>query len=51
LRFLLIHHLDETADLDPAKDPDAEGSAAAIEMGDWVAEMKRSGVKVFGEHG
>jgi hypothetical protein len=48
VRFLLIHYLDENAELEPAEDPDAEGSAAAIEMRDWVAEMQYSGVKVFG---
>ena len=48
MRFLMIHYLDENATLDPAEDPGAEGSAAATEMRDWVAEMETSGVKVFG---
>ena len=48
MRFLMIHYLDETAALDPAQDPGAEGSAAAAEMRDWVAEMEATGVKVFG---
>jgi hypothetical protein len=48
MRYLMIHYLDENAALDPAQDPDAEGSAAAIEMQDWVAEMEASGVKVSG---
>jgi hypothetical protein len=48
VRFLLIHYLDENATLDPAEDPGAEGSAAALAMRDWIAEMEGSGVKVFG---
>ncbi len=48
MRFLLIHYLDETAELNPAEDPDAEDSAAAVEMRDWVAEMEGSSVKVLG---
>jgi hypothetical protein len=48
VRFLLIHYLDENATLDPAEDPDAEGSAAAVAMRDWIAEMERTGVKGSG---
>jgi hypothetical protein len=48
MRFLLIHYLDEGAALDPAEDPDAEGSAAAVAMRDWIAEMEGTGVKVSG---
>jgi len=48
VRFLLIHYLDENATLDPAEDTDAEGSAAAAEMRDWIAEMEGSGAKVSG---
>jgi hypothetical protein len=48
MRFLMIHYLDESAELDPAKDPDASGSAAASEMRDWIAELEGSGVKVSG---
>ena len=48
MRFLMIHYLDEDAELDPAQDPGAEGSAAAVQMRDWIAEMEGSGVKVTG---
>ena len=36
MRFLLIHYLDDTAKLKPAEDPGAEGSAAAIEMREFL---------------
>jgi hypothetical protein len=48
VRFLLIHYLDENATLDRAEDPDAEGSAAASAMRDWISEMEGSGAKVSG---
>jgi hypothetical protein len=48
VRFLLIHYLDEGAALDPAEDPDAEGSAAAVAIRDWIAEMEGTGAKVSG---
>jgi hypothetical protein len=43
VRYLLIHYLDETAELSQADDSDAEGSAAARELRDWVTEMETSG--------
>jgi hypothetical protein len=43
VRYLLIHYLDETAELSQADDSDAEGSAAARELRDWVTEMEASG--------
>ena len=48
MRFLLIHYLDESAALDPAENPDAEGSAAALAMRDCIAEMEGTGAKVSG---
>ena len=48
MRYLLIHYLDETAELSQADDSGAEGSAAARELHDWVTEMETSGVKLYG---
>ena len=48
MRYLLIHYLDETAELSQADDSGAEGSVAARELHDWVTEMETSGVKLYG---
>jgi hypothetical protein len=48
MRYLLIHCLDETAELDPADDCDVEGSAAAQAQEAWDAEMEARSVKLSG---
>ena len=48
MRYLLIHYLDETAELSQADDSGAEGSVAAREFHDWGTEMETSGVKLYG---
>ena len=48
MRYLLIHCLDEAADLSPAGDSDVEGSPAARALQAWVSEMEASGVKLYG---
>ncbi len=50
MRYLMLHHIDETAAFDPADDPGVPGSAAAQAMEAWVAEMEGAGVKQFGGH-
>jgi hypothetical protein len=48
MRYLLFHCLDETAELSPDDDSDAEGSAAARAIQAWDAEMEARGVKLYG---
>lgn len=48
MRYLLIHCLDETAELSPDDDADVEGSAAARAQEAWDAEMEAGGVKLYG---
>jgi hypothetical protein len=48
MRYLLIHCLDETAELSPADDCDVEGSPAARAQEAWDAEMEARGVKLSG---
>ena len=45
MRFRMLHYLDQRG---PAGDADAEGSAGAVAMRDWIAEMEGSGAKVSG---
>jgi hypothetical protein len=47
MRYLLIHRIDETAQLSAAEDADADGPAARA-IQDWVTEMETSGVKLYG---
>jgi hypothetical protein len=46
--YLMIHCLDETAELNPADDSDVPGSAAAQEQQAWDAETEACGVQVAG---
>jgi hypothetical protein len=46
--YLMIHRLDETAELSPADDCDVPGSAAAREQQAWDADTYASGVKLAG---
>jgi hypothetical protein len=46
--YLMIHCLDETAELSPADDCDVPGSAAAREQQAWDAETYARGVKLAG---
>jgi hypothetical protein len=46
--YLLIHCLDETAELNPDDDCDVPGSAAARRQQAWDAETEASGVKLAG---
>jgi hypothetical protein len=48
LEYLMIHCLDETAELSPADDCDVPGSAAARERRAWDAETYAHGVKLAG---
>jgi len=48
MRYLLIHCLDETAELSPDDDSDVEGSAAARAQDAWDTEMEARGVKLYG---
>jgi hypothetical protein len=48
MKFLLIHCLDETAEISPDDDSDVPGSPAAREQGAWDAEMEANGVKLAG---
>jgi len=48
VRYLLIHCIDENAELSPDDDSDAEGSPAARALQAWVTEMEASGVKLHG---
>jgi hypothetical protein len=46
--YLMIHCLDETAELNPADDSDVPGSAAARDQQAWDAELEARGVKLAG---
>jgi hypothetical protein len=46
--YLMIHCLDETAQLSPADDCDVPGSAAAMTQKAWDADMYARGVKLAG---
>ena len=46
--YLMIHCVDETAELSPADDSDVPGSAAAGARQAWDAEILASGVKLAG---
>jgi hypothetical protein len=48
MRYLLIHCLDETAELSPDEDSDVAGSAAAQAQDAWDTEMEARGVKLSG---
>jgi hypothetical protein len=39
VKYLLIHCLDETAELSPEDDDDVEDSAAALAVAAWDSEM------------
>ena len=46
--YLMIHRVDETAELSPADDCDVPGSAAARAQQAWDAEILATGVKLAG---
>ena len=46
--YMMIHCLDQSAELSPADDCDVPGSAAAREQQAWDAETEASGVKLAG---
>jgi hypothetical protein len=48
VRYLLLHCLDEAAELDEDEDSDVEGSPAALAVDAWDREMEMRGVKVGG---
>ncbi len=48
MKYLLIHCLDETAELSPEDDDDVEDSAAAQAVAAWDGEMELRGVKLSG---
>jgi hypothetical protein len=48
VRYLLIHCLDERAEVSPADDSDVPGSPAQVAQDAWDAEMDARGVTLFG---
>jgi hypothetical protein len=48
MRYLLIHCIDESAQVSPAEDSDVPGSPAALAQQAWDAEMEARGVVLLG---
>jgi hypothetical protein len=48
MRYLMIHCIDEAAQLSPAEDSDQDGSPAAQAVDAWVRELESRGVKKYG---
>jgi hypothetical protein len=47
MRYLLLHCLDESAEVSPADDSDVPGSPAQIAQDAWDAEMDERGIRRF----